>query len=66
MYRDYKVSFSYIVNGRRFTEYDVTFQCCASDAVREITHWYGDLDGFRIDTVYADHDNFWCIDDIWE
>lgn len=66
MYRHYKVIFSYIANGERVTEYDVTFQCSASDAVREITRRNGDLDDFRIDTVHADGGDCWWIDDTWE
>lgn len=56
---DYKIEFSYICNGRRVYEIDVTNSSRAADAADEIRREYSDLDGLRIEQVWIDTGRAW-------
>lgn len=53
-YNTYKVDYSYSHGGaKRSYDFDTTFAASATEAVRIVRRWYGDMPAFRIERVYV-------------
>lgn len=55
----YKVLFSYVVDGNRIYEYDIATENTTEGAVAEILAEYADLEGLRVDRVWIDTGSTW-------
>lgn len=55
----YKILFSYIVDGNRRYEYDIATKFTTDEAVAEILKEYADLEGLRVDHVWIDTGSAW-------
>lgn len=54
-YNTYKVDYSYSHGGvKRSYDFDTTLAASATEAVRIVRRWYGDMPDFRIERVYVD------------
>lgn len=58
---EYKIKFSYVRNGRRVYETDITNSNRAADAADEIRREYADLDGLRIEQIWIDTGIAWEV-----
>lgn len=55
----YKVLFSYIVDGKRAYEYDIATGSNTDEAVTEILAEYAGLEGLRVDRIWIDTGLAW-------
>ena len=55
----YKVLFSYVIDGNRVYEYDIATESTTDEAVAEILAEYADLIGLRVDRVWIDTGSTW-------
>ena len=63
---EYKIRFSYLLNGERKYEYDEYFVCTTvQEAVECLYDEYDDLSDLRIEQIWIDRNNCWEIIE-WE
>lgn len=55
----YKVLFSYVIDGNRVYEYDIATESTTDEAVAEILAEYAELEGLRVDRVWIDTGSTW-------
>ena len=63
---EYKIEYSYISDGKRVYEIDVSVNWTAQSAVDAVREYYSDLTDLKIERVYIDVRNRWEVRDCWE
>lgn len=57
--REYKIRFSYLLNGERVYEYEYFVFTMVQEAVECLYDEYDDLSGLRIEQIWIDRNNRW-------
>ena len=56
---EYKIRFSYLLNGKRVYEYEYFVFTMAQEAAECLHDEYDDLPGLRIEQIWIDRNNRW-------